>query len=189
MIITGMEGISRFDMKIGDIDTKETDLSSSFQKIFEHELAKANVGEGGLLDFDAINSLGITALTARSEIPPSHRRIADSYLMMKKIYGTPVVQGRLSHQEKMLLEKYDFNRLEYCTIRQINEELAFLQSGSVSMDRYWRIDCDEILKIRVKELKFMAASKYASVSNEIFNGYVALEKYFELISSNNGSNK
>ena len=177
----------RIFMKTGDINTEEADLKRSFQKMFEYELAKADVGEGGLLDFDAMNTPGITSLSARSESPPSHRRIADSYIVMKKMYGTPVVQGVLSHKEKMLLEKYDFNRLEYCTIIQINEELAFLQAGSVSMDSAWRIDCDEILKIRAKELKFLAASKYAAVSNEMFNGYLAVEKYFEMISSYNGS--
>jgi len=184
-----MEGMSRIDMKTGDIDNYETDLNYSFQKIFEYELAKADVGEGGLLDFDAMNSLGITALTARSEIPPSHRRIADSYIVMKKHFGTPVVQGKLSHKEKILLEKYDFNRLEYSTIRQINAELAFLQSGSISMNTVLRQDCDEIIKIRAKELRFLAASKYATVSNEMFNGYLAIEKYFEMISSYNGSSQ
>ena len=176
-------------MKEGTIGNTETELNSSFQRIFEYELAKAEVGEGGLLDIGAMSTLGITALLARSEIPPSHRRIADSYIVMKKMYGTPVVQGVLSRKEKTLLEKYDFNRLEYCTIKQISEELAFLQSGSVSMDSVWRSDCDEILKIRAKELRFLAASKYAAVSNEMFNGYLAIENYFEMISSYNGSSR
>ena len=188
-MFSGMEGNSRFNMKKGTLDKEEAKQGCSFQKIFEYELAKAEVGEGGLLDFDAMNTPGIVSLSARSEIPPSHRRIADSFVVMKNFYGTPVVQGVLSFKEKTLLEKYDFNRLEYCTIKQINEELAFLQSGSVSMDANWRNDCDEILKIRAKELKFLAASKYAAVSNEMFNGYLAVEKYFEKISSYNASSK
>ena len=176
-------------MEIGNINLNETELGNSFQKIFEYELAKVSVGKGGLLDFDAINSCGISSFIARSEIPPSHRLIADNYMMMKKLYGSPVVRGKLSDKEVKLLEKYDFKRLEYCTGRQMNEELAFLQSGAVSRDKIWRNDCDEILKIRLKELRFLAASKYVGVSNEMFNGYTTLEQYFELISSYSGSKK
>ena len=184
-----MEGYSRIIMETGNINSEETELGNSFQKIFEYELSKVSVGKGGLLDFDAINSCGITSLTARSEIPPSHRLIADNYMMMKKYYGSPVIKGKLSDKEIALLKRYDFKKLEYCTGRQINEELAFLQSGAVSRDKNLRDDCDAILKIRLKELRFLAASKYIGVSNEMFNGYTTLEQYFELISSYGGGSK
>ena len=38
------------------------------------------------------------------------------------------------------------------------------------------------MSIRSKELKFLAASRYVSISSEIYNGYKALERYFEEIS-------
>jgi hypothetical protein len=38
------------------------------------------------------------------------------------------------------------------------------------------------LQIRCKELKFLVASRYASITDEIYNGYKALERYFEEIS-------
>ena len=41
---------------------------------------------------------------------------------------------------------------------------------------------DTILAIRVKELKSIIASKYVKISNEIYNGYKALERYLEEIS-------
>ena len=34
----------------------------------------------------------------------------------------------------------------------------------------------------VKELKFLEASRYASISNEIYNGYKALDQYLKEIS-------
>lgn len=158
------------------------ETKSSFQKILEEELA-AEVGEAGLLNSDILNSLGLGAMSARSEIPPSHRRVADSYIFMKKLYGNPVVQGKISRAEVELLRKYDFNRLEFTTIRQINEEIAFLQSASLSFNSTLRTDADRILEIRAKELKFIIASKYVKITNDIFNGYQALIKYFELITT------
>ena len=44
-----------------------------------------------------------------------------------------------------------------------------------------RKDADAILQIRSKELKYIIASRYSTVTNEIYNGYKALEKYFEEI--------
>ena len=90
--------------------------------------------------------------------------------------------SRISNVEKSLLEKYDFNTLEFTTVKQMFEELTLLQQWSVSSDENLQKDADTILQIRVKELKYLEASRYATVSNEIYNGYKALEKYFEEIS-------
>lgn len=136
-------------------------------------------------DNDKFSSLSTSALLARGEIPMSHRRVADNYMIIKKIYGFPVVQSRIDNQEKALLAKYDFNPLEYSTIKQINEELAFLKKWSFTLDDNLRIDADEIIQIRAKELKFLVASRYTVVTNEVFSGYMALEKYFEDISKYN----
>ncbi|MBQ2644302.1 hypothetical protein IJG14_01850 [bacterium] len=154
----------------------------SLQKILADETV-SEIGEAGLLDSDILNSLGMGAMTARSEIPLSHRRIADSYILMKKVYGMPVVKGCITREENAVLRKYDFNRLEYSTIRQINEEIAFLQQAAISMNRTLRVDSDKILEIRAKELKFLSASRYTLVTNEIYKGYMALERYFEIIST------
>ena len=136
-------------------------------------------------DNDKFSSLSTSALLARGEVPPSHRRISDNYMIIKKIYGFPVVQSRISNKEVSLLAKYDFAQLEYSTIKQINEELSLLKRWSLSLDRDLRVDSDEIMQIRAKELKFIVATRYACVTNEIYNGYLALEKYFEDISKYN----
>ena len=62
------------------------------------------------------------------------------------------------------------------------EELALLQKWAVSGDEKLKKDADEILEIRTKELKFIVATSYANISNELYKGYLALENYFMEIS-------
>ena len=52
----------------------------------------------------------------------------------------------------------------------------------MSLDESLKYDADKIVEIRAKELKYLAACRYTLITNEIYNGYMALEKYFEDIS-------
>ena len=131
---------------------------------------------------DAFTALSTSALLAKSSVPYSHRRIADNYVIIKRIYRFQAVQSRITNAERQLLQKYDFNTLEFSTIKQINEELAYLKKWSTSSNELLRKDADALLQIRSKELKYIVASRYATISNEIYNGYKALERYFEEIS-------
>ena len=131
---------------------------------------------------DTFSSLSTSSMLARAGVPLSHIVIADNYMFIKKIYGTPVVKSRITNQDKALLGKYDFNQLEYTTIKQINEEIELLKKWSQSLDEDLKSDADKILEIRAKELRYLAACRYTIISNEIYNGYMALEKYFEDIS-------
>lgn len=133
-------------------------------------------------DEDAFTALSTSALLAKSSVPYSHRRIADNYVIIKRVYKFQAVQSRITNAEKQLLQKYDFNTLEFSTIKQINEELAYLKKWSTSTNELLRKDADMLLQIRCKELKFLVASRYASITNEIYNGYKGLERYFEEIS-------
>lgn len=134
---------------------------------------------------DKFSLLSTSQLLAKGEIPASHRRVADNFMIIKKIYGQPIINSRLNEQDKQLLAKYDFNPLEYSTIKQINEELSFLKKWSKSLEPALQNDADKIIEIRAKELKFLLSSRYVAISNEIYNGYLALEKYFEDISKYN----
>ena len=89
---------------------------------------------------------------------------------------------RITNAEKTLLAKYDFNTLEYTTVKQMYEELTLLQKWSMSDDENLKKDSDAILEIRTKELKYIIATSYANISNEIYRGYLALENYFIEIS-------
>ena len=131
---------------------------------------------------DKFSSLSTSAMLARGEVPESHKRVADNYMVIQKIFGIPTVKPRLSNAEKILLSKYDFNELEYSTIKQINEELSFLKKWSLSLDNDLKADSDKLIEIRAKELKFLVATRYASITNEIYSGYKAVERYLEEIS-------
>lgn len=131
---------------------------------------------------EKFSSLSTSSMLARAGVPLSHILVADNYMVLKKVYGTPVVKSAISNKEKALLGKYDFNQLEYTNIKQINEELELLKKWSSSLDEHLRSDADRIIEIRAKELKYLAACRYTIITNEIYNGYMALEKYFEDIS-------
>ena len=66
---------------------------------------------------DAFTALSTSALLAKSAVPYSHRRVADNYVIIKRIYRFQAVQSRISNSERQLLQKYDFNTLEFSTIK------------------------------------------------------------------------
>jgi hypothetical protein len=131
---------------------------------------------------EVFTSRSYAALLAKNIIPYSHRKMADNYVIIKRIFKFQAVMSRITNTEKSLLAKYDFNTLEYTTVKQMYEELALLQKWAVSADEKLKADSDAILEIRTKELKFIVATSYASISNEIYKGYLALENYFIEIS-------
>ena len=126
---------------------------------------------------DLESDLPISAILAKSAIPYSHRRIADNYVLLKKLCGFQITQPRILNTERNLLYKYNFNTLENSTIGQINTELTLLKRWSISTEDGLRKDSDNILSTRVKELKFILSNKYTTNSNELYNGYKAIELY------------
>ena len=103
-------------------------------------------------DSDTFTSRSYAALLAKNVVPASHKRIADNYLIIKKVFKFQAVMSRITNVEKSLLAKYDFNTLEYTTVKQMYEELSLLQRWSMSLDENLRKDSDAILEIRTKEL-------------------------------------
>lgn len=134
---------------------------------------------------EVFTSRSYAALLAKNTIPYFHKKVADNYIIIKKVFKFQAVMPRISNVEKALLAKYDFNTLEYTTMKQMYEELALLQKWSMSQDEELKKDSDAILEIRTKELKFIVATSYANISNEIYKGYLALENYFIEISKYN----
>ena len=123
------------------------------------------------------SELPISAMLAKSGVPYSHRRIADNYVFMRKIYEFQIVQPRITNSERNFWFRYNFNTLENTTIGQVNAQLALLKSWSMSTEDKLRNDSDTLLQIRVKELKFILSNKYALATNEIYNGYKAIDVY------------
>ena len=134
---------------------------------------------------EVFTSRSYAALLAKNTIPYFHKKVADNYIIIKKVFKFQAVMPRISNVEKALLAKYDLNTLEYTTVKQMYEELALLQKWSMSQDEELKKDSDAILEIRTKELKFIVATSYANISNEIYKGYLALENYFIEISKYN----
>lgn len=134
---------------------------------------------------EVFTSRSYAALLAKNTIPYFHKKVADNYIIIKKVFKFQAVMPRISNVEKAILAKYDFNTLEYTTVKQMYEELALLQKWSMSQDEELKKDSDAILEIRTKELKFIVATSYANISNEIYKGYLALENYFIEISKYN----
>lgn len=131
---------------------------------------------------EIFSSLSTTALLAKGGVPVSHKRAADNYVIIKRIYKFQAVQSRPTIADLNLLKKYEFKPLEETTIKQINEELAFLKKWSLSSNETLAQDADEIIQIRAKELKNIIASRYILIDEEFHNGYKALERYFSEIS-------
>ena len=51
-------------------------------------------------------------MLAKSGVPYSHRRIADNYVIMRKIYGFQIVQPRITNVERSFLGKYPTRTFE-----------------------------------------------------------------------------
>jgi len=130
---------------------------------------------------ETFTALSTTALIAKNAVPVSHKRIADNYIIIKRIYKFQAVQSRITSKDKALLEKYSFDKLENTNIQRINEELEVLKKLANSESAEIREEADNLMQIRTKELKYIIASRYKNIDNELNNGYIALERYFEEI--------
>ena len=128
------------------------------------------------------DGLGLNALVDRSSVPLSHKRIADSYMFIKKMYGSLMAFSSITKAERELLARFDFSALEYSTPNQIKDEIDFLKKWSAYQDEKMSKTADEIMQIRVKELKNIISNRYVFVSNEIYTGFKVLEQYLEKIS-------
>ncbi len=150
----------------------------------EKTVSKQTKNYNNLNYFNPLNeeSMSVASLVDRSSIPQSHKIIANNYMFMKKMYGSFVINAQITNEERKLLAKFDFSPLEYSTPNQIEEEIKFLKKWSNSQDVEMKKFADEIIKIRVKELKNILANRHVFVSNEIYMGFRVFEQYLEKIS-------
>lgn len=158
-------------------------MNNNLDSIFETPTKTVNIAKSTVNNDDLCSDLDTSALLAKASVPFSHRRIADNYVILRRICSFQVVQPRISKVETALLMKYSFNTLENTTISKVNQELALLKQWSTSTNDELRADSDEILRIRVKELKFMLSNNYTVNSNEVFKGYKAIETYLKNINN------
>ena len=49
------------------------------------------------------DSMGLSALVDRSCVPASHKRIADGYMFIKKMYGSFMTYSHITNEERNIL--------------------------------------------------------------------------------------
>lgn len=128
---------------------------------------------------ETFTTISTAALIAKNNVPASHKKIADRYIIIKRIFDYQVVQTQLNEVEKSLLAKYSLEPLAYSNREKINDEISMLKELSNSENETTRAEADTILQIRAKELKVVSSSRYKS--SELSDGYISLERYFEEI--------
>lgn len=133
------------------------------------------------LGAENFNVLGATSMVARSDVPQNHIKIADNFMLIKKLFGFSAVRSKISFEERKLLAEFDFNVLEFSTITQINAEILTLKKWSESGDKKFQKVSEDIMQIRAKELKYLISTSYREITDEMYNGYKALERYFAVI--------
>lgn len=150
------------------MDTKLDDIFNHNKKVIITEDSEK---------LDSSLELETSSLLGKSFVPYSHRRVADNYVIMKRICGFQIVQPRITNVEIGLLAKYGLKTLENTNISAVNNEILKLKEWATSTDDTLRADADELLKIRVKELKFILSDNYTLNSDEMYNGYKAVDAY------------
>ena len=153
------------------------------EKVFQKTVKtnhKDNIKRNSYSRYD---NLSMSSLIARGQIPQKHRQLAGNYMVIKRIFGFSAVHSRITNYERSILKKYGFDLLENSTISQINHQLEQLKIWSNSGDAYAKAYADEIFEIRIKELKFLRASNYATAVGEFYDGYKALERYIEYVAN------
>ncbi len=150
-------------------------------KIQEKETFKVIADYATNLESENFNVLGTSSMVARSDVPASHVKIADSFMLIKKLFGFSAVHSKISFDERKLLASFNFNTLETSTISEINTEILTLKNWNESGDKRRQKASEDIMQIRAKELKYLISTSYREITDERFNGYKALERYFAII--------
>ncbi len=154
------------------MDTNISTNDDTFRIISDYTVDLAN---------NNFNTLGTSSMVARSDVPQSHIKIADNFMLIKKLFGFSAVHSKISFEERKFLADFNFNTLEFSTIAQINDEIMVLKRWNESGDKKLRDASEQIMQIRAKELKHLISTSYREITNEMYNGYKNLERYFAVI--------
>lgn len=146
---------------------------SGFEITLKSTFSKENV---------TFSSRSFEALLARHATPASHRKIADNYNIVKRIFKFQTSAGSITQDEQAFLKSYNFKTLVEMTPNEMYKELSLLRNWSSSKNQSLREDSDKLLQIRANELKIIENLSHAVVSNEIYQGFVVLANYFAEIS-------
>ena len=102
-------------------------------------------------DEDVGAALLRTIVLAKNNVPYSHKRIADNFVVIKRLYKFHTVKTLVTLSEYNLLKKYNMDSLESTKICKVVEELELLKKASSSVDLQIKSDADKIIEIRAKD--------------------------------------
>ena len=103
-------------------------------------------------------------------------------LLRKKIFKFQAVMPRITQTEKALLAKYDFNTLEYTTVKQMYEELALLQKWSVSADEKLKKVVNDLKEKEFDVNEFKEKLKKVTIYRIALPENTNLNRYFDILS-------
>ena len=126
-------------------------------------------------------NINTAIVLARSHVPNKHKQLAANYVLIKRIFGNSAAPIPITNSDKTTLSRHGFATLENSTISQINKQIEQLKNWSNSGDILLGVYANELIEIRIKELKFLRLSMNSNRSVEFQEGYKALEKYIEYI--------
>ncbi|MDD3420492.1 MAG: hypothetical protein PHE78_07855 [Candidatus Gastranaerophilales bacterium] len=130
---------------------------------------------------DTFNVLGADSMIARSDVPLEHIKIADNFMLIKKLFGFSAVRSKITFEERKYLADLNLNVLEFSTMQQINEEILQLKEWSKSGNKKLQDASSMVMQIRSKELKYLIATSYRDITSENYNGFKALSRYFAAV--------
>lgn len=171
----------------------ETNTSENFpQQYSRRTVCTDTVGANACITSLSVTNykseFGSLALRNYVKVPESHKRVADSYVIVRQVFGTPVVHSALSEEDRMALTRFDFYPLEYTTAKQMQQEIDFLKKWSKGSNFDLKRASDNVVNIRSKELKHLIATNFVSVKRGLYDGYKVLDRYFQEISKYNRKN-
>ena len=78
---------------------------------------------------EVFTSRSYAALLAKNIIPYSHRKIADNYVIVKRIFKFQAVMSRISNAEKSMLAKYDLTPLNSLPLNRCMRNSLCFKNG------------------------------------------------------------
>ena len=166
-----------------------TGVEKQINSINEKASKLQNTFEGLKSKYSDLNAANpIKEVSHISELETQYKRVSQAIEAVKNS-NSATFSSMTSNAEKEIktLQRMgeEFKRAETISMRMNGSDISSGLAQAQERFQKLKADSDAILEIRTKELKFIVATSYASISNELYKGYLALENYFVEISKYN----
>ena len=130
---------------------------------------------------DIYANINTAVALARTNVPVKHKQLASNYVLIRKIFGSSAAAIPITQADRAVLSRHGFMPLEYTSISHINRQIEQLKNWANGGDILLGAYAQELLEIRIKELKYIRLTVTSGRNTEFKQGYLALEKYIEYI--------